>query len=218
MTGGDREVDGIHWTTARAAEIPAGDDWLGPRERAVLLGLREGPRRESWRLGRFTAKRLLGADVEILAEPAGRPRAWRGAMPLPGGVSISHRGELGLAATVAFGEVGCDVEMIEPRSAAFVADYFTAAERAFVARAVDPALAANLLWSAKESALKVMGVGLTRDTRELEVAVAAERLVVRDGVRELHGAWFHDRAWIVTLLRERIVPVHFCTGHSPRGA
>ena len=32
-------------------------------------------------------------------------------------------------------ELGCDLEMIEPRSDAFVADYFTAEEQALVARA-----------------------------------------------------------------------------------
>jgi 4'-phosphopantetheinyl transferase len=32
--------------------------------------------------------------------------------------------------------------------------------------------AANLIWSAKESALKVLGTGLRRDTRSVEVIVA----------------------------------------------
>jgi 4'-phosphopantetheinyl transferase len=68
--------------------------------------------------------------------------------------------------------VGCDVEIIEPRSDAFVRDYLTQAEQRLVG-AAGPArhMAANLVWSAKESALKVLRTGLRRDTRSVEVEV-----------------------------------------------
>jgi 4'-phosphopantetheinyl transferase len=62
--------------------------------------------------------------------------------------------------------------MIEARSHAFVADYFTAKEQARVARA--PAQDRNrlvtLLWSAKESALKALRAGLRLDTRSVSVS------------------------------------------------
>jgi len=32
-------------------------------------------------------------------------------------------------------EIGCDLEVVEPRSDAFVADYFTSEEQALIARA-----------------------------------------------------------------------------------
>lgn len=70
--------------------------------------------------------------------------------------------------------LGCDLELIEPRSAAFVRDYFTPAERAYVSGQPAGArrdLAANLVWSAKESALKVLRTGLRLDTREVDVTV-----------------------------------------------
>ena len=67
--------------------------------------------------------------------------------------------------------MGCDLEMIEPRSDAFIADYFTAEEQALVARAsaADRSRLLALLWSAKESALKALHEGLRLDTRSVIV-------------------------------------------------
>jgi len=68
-------------------------------------------------------------------------------------------------------KMGCDLEMIEPRSDAFVADYFTLEEQELVAHASaterDRLLA--LLWSGKESALKALREGLRLDTRSVIV-------------------------------------------------
>ncbi len=205
----------IGWVTADLAEVPDHDDWLGPRERAVLAGLRFAPRRASWRLGRYAAKRLLG-DVEILASPEGPPRAWRGDAPVRVSLSISHRAGIGLCAA-ADGDValGCDVELIEPRSAAFLADYLTAPERAAVSAASAPDVMANLIWSAKESALKALHTGLRRDARDLEVLVADwvapwGELVVTDlpSARALRGACRRLGAFVVTMATwpARLVP------------
>src|SRR6266568_411714 len=73
--------------------------------------------------------------------------------------------------------LGCDLEVIEPRSDAFLADYFTTEEQEFVAcvQASERSQILALLWSAKESALKALREGLRLDTRSLRVeAVAAE--------------------------------------------
>ena len=85
--------------------------------------------------------------------------------------------------------VGSDLELVEARTDAFVRDWFTPAERDLVLRRRDRAtrdLLANLVWSAKESALKVLETGLRRDTRSVEVDVVETdgderwaRLVVR---------------------------------------
>ena len=64
--------------------------------------------------------------------------------------------------------VGCDLEIVEARSRGFVSDFLTDGEQGFVAAQADGDArdaAANLLWSAKESALKVLRTGLRRDTR-----------------------------------------------------
>ena len=71
------------WLTSSAAEVPPGDAWLSPRERAVLAGLRLAKRRDDWRLGRWTAKAAVAVRldvgpqrVEVLAAADGAPDAW----------------------------------------------------------------------------------------------------------------------------------------------
>lgn len=197
------------FVTCTESDVPDGDDWLGPRERVVLASLRSGPRRASWRLGRWTAKLLLAAPdeaparVEILREPDGSPRPYRDGAPLDVTLSISHRAGRGLAAT-APGQValGCDLERIEPRSPAFVADFFTAREAEAVAVAAEPELVANLIWSAKEAALKALRVGLGRDTRELEVDFTPDgRLAVDDaGGGAMRGSWRRDGRDVLTFV------------------
>ena len=77
------------------------------------------------------------------------------------------------------GRLGCDLEIVEPRSAGFVADFLTSSERDWVPAqpATETDAAANLIWSAKESALKVLQTGLRRDTRSVEVAIGAAEAV-----------------------------------------
>jgi 4'-phosphopantetheinyl transferase len=174
----------VYWLTWPAADVPAGDDWLAPEEAAHRDGLRLPKRRAEWRLGRYAAKQLLAACLgaaapspevlSIRAAPDGAPEAFAAGHPLPYTVSISHRdGRAFCAAVPGAAAFGCDLERIEPRSDAFVADYFTAAEQTLVAAAPADryALAANLVWSAKESALKALREGLRLDTRRVEVSL-----------------------------------------------
>jgi 4'-phosphopantetheinyl transferase len=73
--------------------------------------------------------------------------------------------------------VGCDLELVEPRSDRFVADWYPPApQRAVASRPDSHDLLANTIWSAKESALKVLRTGLRRDTRSVEVQLEAEPL------------------------------------------
>jgi 4'-phosphopantetheinyl transferase len=69
--------------------------------------------------------------------------------------------------------LGCDLEIIEPRSESFTADYFTAEEQELVARARadDRSRLLALLWSGKESALKALREGLRLDTRSVVVSL-----------------------------------------------
>lgn len=64
-------------------------------------------------------------------------------------------------------DLGCDLEIVEPRSDAFLSDYFTAKEQAMVSRAptIDRDQILALLWSGKESTLKALRTGLRVDTR-----------------------------------------------------
>ncbi len=75
--------------------------------------------------------------------------------------------------------LGCDLELVEPRSDAFLADYFTADEQALVALApaVERDKVVNLLWSAKESALKALGVGTAPGFPQRECSLGRRLLV-----------------------------------------
>jgi 4'-phosphopantetheinyl transferase len=107
------------------------------------------------------------------------------------------------------GAVGCDLELVEPRSPGFIADFLTEPEQRFVtARPIghERDAAANLLWSAKESALKVLHTGLRRDTRSVEVTVDAPggdgwgSLTVRSTEGGLFpGWWRRDGQFLLTV-------------------
>jgi 4'-phosphopantetheinyl transferase len=174
----------IHWLTQCAAEVPGVDDWLTASEAATLAGLRVDKRRSDWRLGRWTAKRAVAAhrgatsaaepQIEIRAADTGAPRVLLDGQPAPLMISLSHSAGLALCTIAGAGvALGCDTELIEPRSRAFVADYFCDQERARLsatATAAQPCVA-TLTWSAKESALKALGEGLRLDTRSVVVTV-----------------------------------------------
>ena len=113
------------------------------------------------------------------------------------------------------GRIGCDLELVEARSDAFVRDYLTPSERRYVDAAADREtryLAANLIWSAKESGLKVLTTGLRRDTRSVEVAVGtgaggwAELTVRTTEGAAFAGWWCRFGAFILTVATERELP------------
>jgi 4'-phosphopantetheinyl transferase len=166
------------WLSRSHADVPADDGWLGARERMALDGLKVEKRRADWRLGRFTAKAAAAAwlgvpagEVEILAAPDGAPDAWIGDELAPVSLSLSHRA--GRAAAVvadAYCPVGCDIELIEPRSDQFVREWFSPWEQELVFAAGERQhLLANLLWTAKEAAVKARREGLRLDPRHAVV-------------------------------------------------
>jgi len=174
----------VHWLEQTEADLPEEDHWLSPGEALRSSGMRIAKRRKDWRLGRWTAKRAVAihfglpfnaralAGIEILAAPSGAPEVFIGKEPAQATISISHRAGEAVCA-LAGGDValGCDLELIEPRSGAFATDYFTAAEQALVADAsvADQPKVLTLLWSAKESVLKALRVGLRLDLRRVTV-------------------------------------------------
>jgi 4'-phosphopantetheinyl transferase len=94
--------------------------------------------------------------------------------PAPASISMTDRADQAVCVVSgpALG-LGVDLELVEPRSDAFVADYMTGAEQRFVGESPDReehGLRANLIWCGKESALKVLRTGLRRDTRSVEVS------------------------------------------------
>jgi 4'-phosphopantetheinyl transferase len=179
----------VFWLEQTGADVPPGDDWLGESELVRLHQFRFPKRRADWRLGRWTAKCAISAfldapgpspalaGIEIRPAPSGAPQVFFADQLALLNISISHREGTAICAVAIPGaRLGCDLEVIEPRSEAFIADYFTSGEQALIARAPAgqrPRLLA-LLWSGKESALKALREGLRLDTQTVSVSLADE--------------------------------------------
>lgn len=174
----------VYWFEQTEADLPTENDWLSAGEEVRQNGMRFPKRRTDWRLGRWTAKRALAAylnlpsapqalaGIEIRAAPSGAPEVLIDNKPADVTISLSHRDGIAICAVAPSGvALGCDLEMIEPRSDAFVADYFTPEEQALVAQAptTDRPRLLALLWAGKESALKALRTGLRLDTRSVTV-------------------------------------------------
>jgi len=174
----------VYWLEQIEADVPADNQWLSEGEKQCLNGLRFAKRRTDWRLGRWTAKRALAAyldlpcdlsslaNVEIRAAASGAPEAFLFQQPASVTISLSH--STGTAMCIvgpARVNLGCDLELIEPRSDVFVADYFTANEQALIAQASvnERSRLVNLIWSGKESALKALREGLRLETNCVDV-------------------------------------------------
>ena len=201
-------MDAPHVVLVRARDVPESDEWLGPRERECARRLGLPRRRAAWRAGRWAAKRAVAecmalepGRVEILPAADGAPEAWAGDELLPVSVSLSHRDGVAAAVAAPRGyDAGCDVEVVEPRSAGFAADWFTAEERAAVERAAPSARdeLVALIWSAKESVLKVLRTGLRVDTRSVEVALARDGFEADTAERTICGWWKRDGRFVIT--------------------
>lgn len=178
----------VYWLEQAESEVPLANDWLSTAETICMEGLRFAKRRGDWRLGRWTAKQAVAsylnlpgncsdlARIEIRSAASGAPEAVVDNVRAPATISLSHRNGRALCAVGPAGvDLGCDLEIVEARSEAFVADYFTPEERAFIAGAspADKLQTVALLWSAKESALKALREGLRLDTRSVSVTLGA---------------------------------------------
>lgn len=189
----------FRWHAAGMDEVPDDDRWLSPAEAARVAGMRYPKRRSEFRLGRWTAKATLAAvldapigrdglaGIEIRAAPTGAPEPYRKGAPAPVSLSMTDRADWAVCLVGPPGvDVGCDLELVEPRSDAFVADFLTEAEqRAVVDAGRSRDVMANLVWSAKESALKVLRTGLRRDTISVEVTVTDQPAEGAEGWRRL---------------------------------
>ena len=129
---------GVVWLSRGIDDVPASDEWLSPEEASRVETLRFAKRRTEVRLARWTAKqavvRALDLDddsatlaaIEIRAASTGAPMLFVRGERSPVSVSMSDRADW--AVCVLSHEqvgVGCDLELVEPRSAAFVRDWFT---------------------------------------------------------------------------------------------
>jgi 4'-phosphopantetheinyl transferase len=187
----------IHWLVQSLDDCPdvvnssAAPAWLSEIERAQYGTLKVEKRRRDWLLGRWTAKNLVrqylataGEEIHldavvIQADADGAPYARGDALGrLPVSLSISHSNGTafcGLVAVVSTTSplaprpsLGCDIELVEPREASFVRDFFTAEEMAAVTAAgLAQDRLVTAIWSGKEAVLKAIREGLRTDTRRI---------------------------------------------------
>jgi len=167
----------------RAGPLPADvRERFSPAELAELESLPERRRRDR-AAGRLAAKRALAAhfeaeegwtpepdELEIFNDRDGRPvlRLPAGAAAAVPSFSIAHSAEGGAAAVAAPGRrVGVDLETVVARPDEVIA-FVAAPGEARRAPASDPGAQARL-WTGKEAALKLLGLGLDADARGVRV-------------------------------------------------
>ena len=186
----------LYWFTQNFQDVPESDSWLSRGERDIVSAMRFPKRRNDWRLGRWTAKLAVCAyqmkeycqlsSLEIRAAADGAPEAFWDDGSENVSVSISHSGDRSLCVVGPRNfAVGCDLEWIEPREESLIQDYFTPEEIALSKKTPEAErdFVSNLIWSAKETTLKILREGLRRDTRSI---------CVRPDLWGPKGAW---NAW-----------------------
>lgn len=212
------------WLAHGEHEVPPSLGWLSPAERDHLASIRFTKRRNEYVTRRWTAKQAIAsvldldrtpvslARIEVRHRASGAPYVHLDGRPAEVEVSMSDRAGWAVclvASADSPGTLGIDLEVVEPRSDEFVSDFFTRAECEHVWGLTDGEPqheAANLIWSAKEAALKVQQVGLRADTRSVEVQLRAERrqdgwapMNVTAATGPIPGWWRRDGAFVLTI-------------------
>ncbi len=179
----------VRWLSRGLDGVPEGRAWLSAAELDRLGRMRYAKRSSEFLVSRATAKQAIAHAVglppddpealrriEVRHRPTGAPAPFVDGRPAGLAMSSTDRADRAVCVVTAAAGVaiGCDLELVEERSQGFVASYLTPPEQQVVAVAAVPALTANLIWSAKESALKVLETGLRRDTRTVEVRLRDE--------------------------------------------
>ncbi len=212
-------MDQPGWLTRTREDVPAGLDWLGRGERRALARFRVAPRRADWLLGRWTAKLAVAAwlsvgtdRIEVLAAPDGAPEPFLDGDRAGLSVSLSHRAGRAIAVVAnAPAVVGCDLEVVEQRSDAFVRTWLGTAEQQLVSDGGDKQrdMIANLIWTAKEAAAKVRREGLRLDLRRAVVRIGGSfaepelwhelRVEWGDGGGAAAGWWRSEPGWVIAI-------------------
>ena len=209
----------VLWHRAGAMEVPPDDDWLTGREHDVLAGLSVAKRRADWRLGRWAAKSLLAAvldvprrQVEVRAADDGAPEAFVDGTRAGLSLSLSHRDGVAVAAVARLPtRVGIDLETLETRSDAFVREWLSSDEQAALPSAGEERdLQVLCCWVGKEASAKVLREGLRLDVRRADVisdsptAAAWAPLEVAwrtEGVVH-HGWWQYDDSTVIAVVTD----------------
>ncbi len=213
------------WLARGELDLPSSSAWLTAAEASRASAMPFTKRRIEYLLRRWVCKAAVAAvaglpedppalaRIEVTNGPSGAPAVILDGVETGLDVSLSDRAGWAVCLVgESLGRVGCDLEIVEPRSPGFVADFLTAAEQEYVAArpAAERDVASNLIWSAKESGLKVLQTGLRRDTRSVEVVIGEpdgstgwSRLDLRvDAGSVLPGWWRRVGSFLVTVAAE----------------
>ncbi|MBR2082827.1 MAG: 4'-phosphopantetheinyl transferase superfamily protein [Elusimicrobiaceae bacterium] len=162
--------------------LPPAGTVLGERETAFYHTLKLPKRQTEWFGGRLALKRLLTKhrgcqlqEIEILAPGGqGKPVVTVGENPINIPFSITHSQGFAVAAIAPNSKyVGIDLEKIEHRISAWKEDFFRPDE---LTDDTDSFL--TMLWTQKEALVKMLGTGLTVNSREVRIV---------DGVPQFSG-------------------------------
>jgi phosphopantetheine--protein transferase-like protein len=160
------------------------DKYFSLDEQAEYSRFRVIKRQSEWISSRIISKNMVKQilkreeinfhDIRIQKEETGQPYIYiTGQGRLEGKFSLSHSNGYvfcGYSPAEEF-KFGMDLEKIEARSLEFVQDYFTSQEIELyqVLEGKDKDEFTTMMWSAKESVLKTLGLGLSIDTRKVEI-------------------------------------------------
>ncbi|ANI31770.1 hypothetical protein PL78_18350 [Yersinia entomophaga] len=135
-------------------------DWLSPE---LLVQAPSGKRREAWLAGRVLLAQRVGQRPlrEMIIEASGKPAFRCDQLPH---FNISHSGDFVFVAVSDKGPIGCDIEVIRPRTGAIeiAQHYFCEAEYLWLAAqpAENVMMAFWRLWTAREARLKQRGLSV----------------------------------------------------------
>lgn len=213
----------LYWLECSDSELPADGTWLSIAEIACFRRGWVPKRHREWLLGRWTAKNALtrhfglASDSEtlrtisIVPAESGAPIVFANGQPMSASLSISHRDGRALAVVSPLGiAVGCDLERAEPHSSTFLQQFFTPAEIEQVERSerLDSPCIETVIWSAKETVLKMLALGLRVDTRSVSISVEVAQTHAKDWKRfsallvdgrRFTGWWHRDSTWLKTV-------------------
>lgn len=207
---------------------------LGEQEREYLNSLRIEKRRSEWLAGRLALKRLLQA---VHAELAGRELSEIQILKLENGapcllidndlrlnesISLSHSNRHVFCAYADEKDLlGVDLELVEKRSLDFIQDFFTVDEihQLNLCPPADHPFLANIIWSAKEAILKALSLGLTVDTRRINIQPGSSIIsspgwnsfgFTTDLIdKDLRLYWRRDDEFVLTICVTGHLPVRF---------
>ena len=229
----------IFWLKQSLQDVPDSKEWLHSSEKEVLSGFKFPKKRKDWLLGRWTAKNAVKYflrvthpelslhTIEITAAEDGAPEVYHNRSLLPAYISLSHSNGKGICAISSPDiKIGCDLEKIESRSQFLINDHFTLREQELITKSDRnyQALWTNLVWSAKESALKTLREGLRIDTLKIEVdflpAVNRDswnplKATFLDEGIEFTGYWQFTSDFVLTILSDKkdIEPIEIQLNH-----